>query len=303
MAVVAAAFDGVIDVTEALGLPSGRRRPSRAVVPTDRRRLTVVLRMTRSDLPGRRELRDRRLPRPRPRPTAFDLDVVRRRVQRLDRPGLSTRHRRRGVAGRHRPRAERHPAGDGRRARLQPPGAAPAAVRRRAVRRLHGLRQRLPRQRDRRDRRSGGGPRSRPSPGSLPSRPTWMPPRRTCGRRFVRTKKYADVPERNGVPPGRSGCSSIPTHCKGCGECVEVCASLGHDALFMTDKVEASRRCALDDRPGGAARCASSGRCRRHPPSIGTTRRSPTSCSASMPSATSAAPARVPAVARGPRSG
>ena len=26
-------------------------------------------------------------------------------------------------------------------------------------------------------------------------------------------------------------------HCKGCGECVEVCAALGHDALFMLDKV------------------------------------------------------------------
>ena len=29
-----------------------------------------------------------------------------------------------------------------------------------------------------------------------------------------------------------------PTRCKGCGECVEVCAALGHDALFMTDKVD-----------------------------------------------------------------
>jgi pyruvate ferredoxin oxidoreductase beta subunit len=58
--------------------------------------------------------------------------------------------------------------------------------------------------------------------------------------RFVRTKKYADVPERNGVAPGAFGLFIDPMHCKGCGECVEVCASLGHDALFMTDKVEAS---------------------------------------------------------------
>ena len=28
-----------------------------------------------------------------------------------------------------------------------------------------------------------------------------------------------------------------PGHCKGCGECVEVCTALGHDALFMIDKV------------------------------------------------------------------
>ena len=58
--------------------------------------------------------------------------------------------------------------------------------------------------------------------------------------RFVRTKKYAEVPERNGVPPGAFGLFIDPAHCKGCGECVEVCAALGHDALFMTDKVEAT---------------------------------------------------------------
>ncbi len=57
--------------------------------------------------------------------------------------------------------------------------------------------------------------------------------------RFVRTRKYADVPERNGLAPGAFGLFVDATHCKGCGECVEVCASLGHDALFMADKVEA----------------------------------------------------------------
>jgi len=58
--------------------------------------------------------------------------------------------------------------------------------------------------------------------------------------RFVRTKKYAEVPERNGVPPGAFGLFIDPAHCKGCGECVEVCAALGLDALFMTYKVEAT---------------------------------------------------------------
>jgi pyruvate/2-oxoacid:ferredoxin oxidoreductase beta subunit/formate hydrogenlyase subunit 6/NADH:ubiquinone oxidoreductase subunit I len=58
--------------------------------------------------------------------------------------------------------------------------------------------------------------------------------------RFARTKKYADVPERQGIEPGAFGLFVDPAHCKGCGECVEVCASLGHDALFMTDKLEAT---------------------------------------------------------------
>ena len=45
------------------------------------------------------------------------------------------------------------PPGDGRRPRLQPPRAADPGVRRRHVRRLHGLRQRLPGHGDPRDRR------------------------------------------------------------------------------------------------------------------------------------------------------
>jgi len=57
---------------------------------------------------------------------------------------------------------------------------------------------------------------------------------------FVRTKKYAEVPERNGIAPGAFGLFIDPVHCKGCAECVEVCAALGHDALFMTDKVAAT---------------------------------------------------------------
>ena len=60
----------------------------------------------------------------------------------------------------------------------------------------------------------------------------------TARSHFVRTKKYADVPEKNGVPPASFGIFIDPVHCKGCAECVDVCSALGHDALFMTDKLE-----------------------------------------------------------------
>ena len=60
----------------------------------------------------------------------------------------------------------------------------------------------------------------------------------TARSHFVRTKKYADVPVKNGVPPASFGIFIEPAHCKGCAECVDVCSALGHDALFMTDKVE-----------------------------------------------------------------
>jgi pyruvate/2-oxoacid:ferredoxin oxidoreductase beta subunit len=54
----------------------------------------------------------------------------------------------------------------------------------------------------------------------------------------MRTQKYADVPARRGEEPGAFGIFVDPVHCKGCSECVEVCAALGHDALVMIDKVE-----------------------------------------------------------------
>jgi pyruvate/2-oxoacid:ferredoxin oxidoreductase beta subunit/Pyruvate/2-oxoacid:ferredoxin oxidoreductase delta subunit len=57
---------------------------------------------------------------------------------------------------------------------------------------------------------------------------------------FTHTKKYADVLARNGIAPGSFGLFVDPLHCKGCAECVEVCTDLGHDALFMTDKAEAT---------------------------------------------------------------
>ena len=53
---------------------------------------------------------------------------------------------------------------------------------------------------------------------------------------FATTTKYADVPSRRGLEPAEFGIFVDPVHCKGCGECVEVCAALGHGALVMIDK-------------------------------------------------------------------
>jgi pyruvate ferredoxin oxidoreductase beta subunit len=61
----------------------------------------------------------------------------------------------------------------------------------------------------------------------------------TARAHFVDTQKYGEVPARRGHDRGAFGIFVDPGHCKGCGECVEVCAALGHDALFMTDKVAA----------------------------------------------------------------
>ena len=58
----------------------------------------------------------------------------------------------------------------------------------------------------------------------------------TARAHFVHTQKYAEVPAKRGLEPASFGIFIEPTHCKGCAECVEVCAALGHDALFMTDK-------------------------------------------------------------------
>jgi pyruvate ferredoxin oxidoreductase beta subunit len=54
---------------------------------------------------------------------------------------------------------------------------------------------------------------------------------------FVDTQKYGEVPARRGLDRGQFGIFVDPVHCKGCAECVEVCAALGHDALIMIDKV------------------------------------------------------------------
>ena len=55
---------------------------------------------------------------------------------------------------------------------------------------------------------------------------------------FADTQKYGEVPARRGLERGAFGIFVDPAHCKGCGECVEVCSALGHDALFMLDKVD-----------------------------------------------------------------
>ncbi len=57
---------------------------------------------------------------------------------------------------------------------------------------------------------------------------------------FAETQKYATVPERKGIEPALFGIFIDPTNCKGCAECVEVCAHLGHDALVMIDKQPAT---------------------------------------------------------------
>ena len=60
--------------------------------------------------------------------------------------------------------------------------------------------------------------------------------RSSISAHFVETQKYATVPARRGLEPAMFGIFVDPAHCKGCGECVEVCAHLGHNALRMEDK-------------------------------------------------------------------
>ena len=70
----------------------------------------------------------------------------------------------------------------------------------------------------------------------------------TARSHFVHTSKYADVPAKRGLEGADFGLFIDPYHCKGCAECVEVCAALGHDALVMAEKcdTEASGECTLD---------------------------------------------------------
>ena len=55
---------------------------------------------------------------------------------------------------------------------------------------------------------------------------------------WVRTRKYFEVPARKGLEGALFGIFVDPTKCKGCAECVEVCAALGYDALRMVRKDE-----------------------------------------------------------------
>jgi len=70
------------------------------------------------------------------------------------------------------------------------------------------------------------------------SQPAPEAPAATARRHFSPTQKYGDVPVKRGIERGAFGLFVDPVHCKGCAECVEVCAALGHDALFMIDKVD-----------------------------------------------------------------
>jgi ferredoxin len=53
----------------------------------------------------------------------------------------------------------------------------------------------------------------------------------TLETHFASTTKYGDVPAKHGHERGAFGIFVDPMHCKGCAECVDVCAALGHDAL------------------------------------------------------------------------
>ncbi|MBI4588953.1 MAG: 4Fe-4S binding protein, partial [Candidatus Rokubacteria bacterium] len=58
------------------------------------------------------------------------------------------------------------------------------------------------------------------------------------GFHWARTRKYFEVPARKGLEGALFGIFIDPTKCKGCAECVEVCAALGYDALRMLRKGE-----------------------------------------------------------------
>jgi len=53
---------------------------------------------------------------------------------------------------------------------------------------------------------------------------------------WVRTRKYYDVPQKKGLEGAMFGIFIDPTKCKGCAECVQVCADLGYHALKMVPK-------------------------------------------------------------------
>jgi pyruvate ferredoxin oxidoreductase beta subunit len=65
--------------------------------------------------------------------------------------------------------------------------------------------------------------------------------RETAEAHFADTRKYGEVPAKKGHEPASFGIFVDPVHCKGCGECVEVCVALGYDALRMVDKAPAGR--------------------------------------------------------------
>ena len=172
---------------------------------------------------------DDRLDRPTPDPVPVpEFDVLRYVEEFEDAilPGLPARRGRRGVAGRRRPGAQHHPARDRRPtrdfSRLAPqlpqflaehcvgcmacvsacPDSALIATRRARGGASPTRSRRSSRPRTRRSRSRGRPP--------APVRPT---------RRSTPTSRRGTASR-----PARSASSSSPSHCKGCGECVEVCA-------------------------------------------------------------------------------
>ncbi|HEU5288867.1 MAG TPA: 4Fe-4S binding protein, partial [Candidatus Limnocylindria bacterium] len=73
------------------------------------------------------------------------------------------------------------------------------------------------------------------------SEPVAARARETAQAHFADTRKYGEVPAKKGHEPAAFGIFVDPVHCKGCGECVEVCVALGYDALRMVDKVPGGR--------------------------------------------------------------
>jgi pyruvate ferredoxin oxidoreductase beta subunit len=71
---------------------------------------------------------------------------------------------------------------------------------------------------------------------------------KTAREHFVHTTKYADVPAKRGLEGADFGLFIDPYHCKGCLECVDVCAAEKHDALVTIEKCdcEPSGECTLD---------------------------------------------------------
>jgi pyruvate/2-oxoacid:ferredoxin oxidoreductase beta subunit/Pyruvate/2-oxoacid:ferredoxin oxidoreductase delta subunit len=65
----------------------------------------------------------------------------------------------------------------------------------------------------------------------------------TARGHFAATRKYGVVPATRQLEPALFGIFVDPVHCKGCGECVQVCSALGYDALTMVEKTA--------DRPSG----------------------------------------------------
>lgn len=62
--------------------------------------------------------------------------------------------------------------------------------------------------------------------------------RQGLAARWVKTRKYFDVPARKGLEGAMFGIFIDPTKCKGCAECVQVCDELGYHALKMVRKDE-----------------------------------------------------------------